>query len=139
MLLNWWSEGHTWATGLLDIHSRRHYMEIILCCFLSLFGRSVISNFLPLHGGQHGPQAYLSLTISQRLWVTAAQLCPTFSDPIDCSLSDSSVHGILQTRILEWVSISFSRGSSQPRDQTQVSCIVGRFYYLPEFVQTHVH
>ena len=39
-----------------------------------------------------------------------------------------TVHGILQARILEWVSFPFSRGSSQPRDQTQVSCIVGRFF-----------
>ena len=41
-----------------------------------------------------------------------AQLCPTLCDPMDCSLSGFSVHGILQERILEWVTISFSRGSS---------------------------
>ena len=50
------------------------------------------------------------------------QLC----DPMDCSLPCSSIHGIFQTRVLEWVAISFSRGSSQPRDRTWVSCIVGR-------------
>ena len=44
-------------------------------------------------------------------------------DLMDCSLPGSSVHGILQERILEWVAIPLSRGSSQPRDQTQVSCI----------------
>ena len=44
---------------------------------------------------------------------------------MDCSLLGSSVHGILQARILEWVAIPFSRGSSQPRNQTQVSRIVG--------------
>ena len=49
-------------------------------------------------------------------------------DPIDCSPPASSVHGILQTRILEWVAISFSRGSSQPRDKTWVSCIAGRLF-----------
>ena len=51
-------------------------------------------------------------------------------DPVDCSLLGSSVHGILQARILEWVAMPFSRGSSQPRNQTQVSCIsctAGRF------------
>ena len=53
---------------------------------------------------------------------------PTLSDPMDCSLSGSSVHGILQVRILEWVAISFSRGSSQYRDWTWVSCIAGRFF-----------
>ena len=55
-----------------------------------------------------------------------AQSCPTLHDPVDCSPPGSSVHGILQARILEWVAISFSRGSSQPRDQTggpYISCI----------------
>ena len=46
-------------------------------------------------------------------------------DPMDCSPPGSSVHGILQARTLEWVAISFSKGSSRPRDQTQVSCIAG--------------
>ena len=59
-----------------------------------------------------------------------AQSCPTLCDPVDCSPSGSSVHGILQARILEWVSISFSRGSSQPRDRTQVSGITGRHFNL---------
>ena len=49
--------------------------------------------------------------------------CLTICDPMNYSLLDSSVHGISQARILEWVSISFSRGSSPPRDQTCVSCI----------------
>ena len=47
---------------------------------------------------------------------------------MDCSLPSSSIHGILQARILEWVAISFSRGSSRPRDWTQVSCIIGRCF-----------
>ena len=47
---------------------------------------------------------------------------------MDCSLPGSSVHGILQARILEWVVIPFSRGSSLPRDQTSVSCITDRFF-----------
>ena len=49
-------------------------------------------------------------------------------DPMDGSLTGFSVHGISQARILKWVAISFSRGSSQPRDQTQVSCTEGRFF-----------
>ena len=49
-------------------------------------------------------------------------------NPVDCSPPGSSVHGIFQARILEWVAISSSRGSSQPRDQTWVSCIAGRFF-----------
>ena len=59
-----------------------------------------------------------------------AQSCPTPCDPTDCSLPSSSVHGIFQARVLEWVAISFSRGSSQPRDQTQVSHIVGRRFTI---------
>ena len=51
-------------------------------------------------------------------------------DPVDCSLPGSSVHGILQARILEWVAISFSRASSQPRDRTRVSCVGGRCFNL---------
>ena len=54
-------------------------------------------------------------------WSEVAQSCPTLCDPMDCRLPGSSIHGIFQARVLEWVAISFSRGSSQPRDQTQVS------------------
>ena len=49
---------------------------------------------------------------------------------MDCSLPGSSIHGILQARVLEWVAISFSRGSSQPGDQTQVSRIAGRRFTI---------
>ena len=56
-----------------------------------------------------------------------AQLCLTLCNPLDCCPSGSFVHGILQTRILEWVAMPSSRGSSQPRDQTQVSCIADGF------------
>ena len=52
-----------------------------------------------------------------------AQLCLTLCDPIDCSPPGSSVHGSLQARILELVAISFSRGSSRPKDRTCVSCV----------------
>ena len=55
-----------------------------------------------------------------------AQSYPTLCDPMDCSLPGFSVHGIFQARVLEWVAISFSRGSSRPRDRTQVSRTVGR-------------
>ena len=50
------------------------------------------------------------------------QSCLTLCDPVDCSAPDSSVHGILQAGILEWVTTSFSRGSSSPRDRTWISC-----------------
>ena len=54
-----------------------------------------------------------------------AQSCPTLCDPMDCSPPGSSVHGMFHARVLEWGAISFSRGSSQPRGQTQVSRIAG--------------
>ena len=58
---------------------------------------------------------------SETVKTLVAQSCPTLCDPMDSSPPGSSVHRILQARILEWVAISFSRGSSWPKDQTQVS------------------
>ena len=63
-------------------------------------------------------------------WSEVTQLCPTLCDPMDCSLPGSSVRGILQARILEWVAISFSRRSSQARDRTRVSRIAGRCFTI---------
>ena len=59
-----------------------------------------------------------------------AQLCLTLCDLRDCSPPGSSVHGILQARTLQWLAISFSRGSSQLRDRTQVFHIAGRHFNL---------
>ena len=59
-------------------------------------------------------------------YLPLAQSCLTLCDPMDSSLPSSAVHGIFQARILEWAGISFSRGSSQSRDQTRVSCIADR-------------
>ena len=54
----------------------------------------------------------------------------TLCNPVDCSPPGSSIHGILQARILEWTAIPFSRGSSWLRDQTRVSCFAGRFFTI---------
>ena len=59
-----------------------------------------------------------------------AKLCPALCNPMDYSPPDSSVHGILQARILEWIAIPFSRGSSRPRDQNPVSPIAGRLFTI---------
>ena len=72
--------------------------------------RDKISTFIELHSSEESESK-------------VTQLCPTLCDPTDCNLLGSSVHGIVRARVLEWVAISFSRGSSRPRDQTQVSCI----------------
>ena len=64
------------------------------------------------------------------------QSCPILCDPMDCGPSCSSVHGILQARILEQISIS--RGSTQPRDRTKVSCIAGRRFTLWAAREAHI-
>ena len=64
---------------------------------------------------------------------SVTQSCQTLCDTMDCSPSESSVHGIFQARILEWVAMLFSRGSSPPRDQTHVSsisCIACGFFFF---------
>ena len=59
-----------------------------------------------------------------------AQSCPTLCDPVDCSPPGSSVLGMLQARILEWVATSSSSGSSPPRDRTRVSCVSGLSHFV---------
>ena len=56
------------------------------------------------------------------------QSCPTLCHPLDCSPPGSSIHEVFQARILEWVAISYSRGSFQPRDRTCIPCIAGEFF-----------
>ena len=68
--------------------------------------------------------------IKKNIESEVAQSCPYLCDSMDCSLAGSTVHGIFQARILQWVAISFSRRSSQPRDWTRVSCIVGRCFTI---------
>ena len=71
--------------------------------------------------------------------VLLAQLPLTLCDPMDCSPPGSSVHGILQDRILEWAAIPFSRQSSRPRDRTQVFRIAGILYHLSHQVSFKVN
>ena len=79
-----------------------------------------------------------------KLKALATQLCPTLCDPMDCNPPGSSVHGISQARILEWVAIFFSRGSSWPRDWIQVSRITGWFFTVwatketPVYIQIYI-
>ena len=79
------------------------------------------------------PESLMSPALAGKFFTTVCEVtqsCLTLCNPMGCSPPGSSVHGILQARILEWVTIFFSRGSSQPRDQTQVSCIAGRHFIL---------
>ena len=86
------------------------------------------SKFGKLSSGHRTRKGQFSFQ-SQRTCVVS-QSCLTLCDPVDCNLPGSSIHGILQARILEWVAISFSKGSSRPRDWTWVSCLVGRRFNL---------
>ena len=83
----------------------------------------------------HVPYRKNGATPSPDIWawcllVLVTQSCPTLCDPMDCSPPGSAVHGILQARILEWVAIPFSRGSSPPRNWTQVSWIAVGFFTI---------
>ena len=69
---------------------------------------------------------FLTFYFVLKVKVLVTQSCPTLCNPIRCRPLGSSVHGILQARILEWVAMLFAKGSFQPRDQTQVSRIAGR-------------
>ena len=94
-------------------------------CTRSLLG-SFVKTLTPwLH--PRSPEAELS-GVKEK--VKVAQSCPALCNPMDCSPPGSSVHRILQARILEWVAVPFSRGSSQPKDQTQVSGTAGRFFTI---------
>ena len=88
-------------------------------CFWNVALRLLTWLFLG-SGEQKFSAVYLQVCVLSRV-----QLC----DPRDCSTPGSSVHGLSQSRILDWVAIPFSRGFSRPRDQTQVSCFEGRFFY----------
>ena len=70
-------------------------------------------------------------------WSEVAQSCPTLCNPMDCSLTGSSIHGIFQARVLEWVTISLSRVSSRPRDWTWVSRIVHRRFTVWATSEVH--
>ena len=75
----------------------------------------------------------------RKVKLLVAQSCTMLWDPMDCSLSGSSVYEISQTRILEWVAIPFSKGSSWPRDWTWVSYITGRELAKQEAKETGVN
>ena len=80
------------------------------------FGKDIVKNALQV-------SSWEKLCIIIKSESEVAQSCPTLCDPMDYSLPGSSVHVSFQARILDWAAISFSRGSSQPRDQTYVSCV----------------
>ena len=74
------------------------------------------------------PLGNLNFLSTEVKWSESCSAMSNSYYPMDCTLPDSLAHGILQARILEWVAILVSRGSSQTRDRTRVSCIAGRFF-----------
>ena len=111
------SRGSAWA-------GRRGHLEPIV---LRAGGWPVPSSAPGLHpleagSSQHPlPGVMTKDAFKCKAKMSAAQSCPSLWDPIDCSLPGSSVRGVLQATMLEWVAISFSRGTSPPRDRTWVS------------------
>ena len=109
-----WPESHSSWVHFWDVLSG--LSSFLKCCLL----RPLLNIF--------SPSSLLWNLLENLVKVLVAQSCLTLCNPMDCSLLGSSVHGIVQARILEWVVIPFSRGSSRPRDRTRVSCIVGKFF-----------
>ena len=110
---------------------RDFYSSLGLHCFSSVQSLSHVWLFVtPWIAARQASLGRPEVKWSEVKWNELAQSCPTLCDPMDCSLPGSSLHGILQARVLEWVAIAFSRGSSWPRDWTQVSRIPGRGFNL---------
>ena len=105
---------HTCVHACMHVHTHAHTLSLSLCWQrASQQGPSCPQGAYSLLGGADMKYVRMCCHFSH------VQLC----DPMDCSPPGSSVHGILQARILECVAIPFSRGSSRPRDRTLVSCI----------------
>ena len=77
------------------------------------------------------------LTTVKKMKVKVTQLCPILCNPMDCSLPGSYVCGISHARILEWIDIPFSRGSSQSKDRIQVSCLHRQILYHLSHQEAH--
>ena len=111
---------HDFITTCILSSSWVHAIYLFIKC-LSSAHSSVLGQCFPL------PESNMVLTAAAAAaW--SLQSCPTLCEPRDYSPPGSSVYGILQARILEWVAMPSYRGSSQPRDQTQVSRIAGSFF-----------
>ena len=102
----------TWLWRLIKAHQNAHLKNNLMCV-----------NYSSINLNKIYPCWYENE-------IEVAQSCLTLCDLMDCSLPSSSIRGILQARILQWVAISSSRVSSQHRDQTRVSRTIGRFFTL---------
>ena len=112
------------GVGLLD------HMVVLFLVFFRNSHTVLHSGCINLHRGSPKASTYYVRNTQHvgSLCAKSFQSCLTLCDPMDCSPPGCSSHGILQARRLEWAAITFSRGSSQPRDRTLVPCIAGRFF-----------
>ena len=130
------SQGHHWASGFVFLDtSGRHgkvsqlqgtvYPSLKILSQYPWWGIKSHFKWIEFLNFSVGIQLFFFL----RVWTVCTQSCLTLCDPMDYSPPGSSVHGISQARVLEWVAISYSRGSSWLRDRTCVSCIscIGRW------------
>ena len=105
-------------------------------CFTygNVYVSTLLSQFVPPSPSPNIFTSLFSMSVSPFMHAKSLQLCLTLCDLMDCSPPGSSVHGISQARILEWVTISSSRGASQPRGWTHISCIscIGSRFFTTE-------
>ena len=128
-----WQSGH--VSDIWNCGKDSFVRQPLICeiwCYLQVFTVRIklnprIPNWCPRIAWWCG-----SLLLTLKLGLRTPKSCVRLCDSVDCRLPGSSVHGILQARILEWIAIPFSRRSSWPRDQTPVSCTAGRFFLLSE-------
>ena len=138
----WWGQDRVWVQ---HVHTSIFKMWITNEDLLYGTGNSVQCYRAAWMGGEFGgmdtypckaeslccpPETMATLLMGYESESEVAQSFPTLCDPMDCSLPGSSVHGIFQARVLEWLAISFSRGSSRPKDWTGVSHIAGRRFTI---------
>ena len=118
-----WTKEFKHCQLLSDIEHFLRHKVILQNLALLLFIKSVILELARLDTWGRAMRVCVCMRAQ------AHSLCPTLCDPMDCSLPGSSVHVIFQARVLEWVAIFSSRGSSWPRDRTCVFCIVRQILY----------
>ena len=134
------------ARNLSDCSCGDSFLTSLSLCIVTFY------NVLHCSGSATNPSyTYTHTHTHTYIYICACLVAQSMSDsdPMDCSSpSGTSVHGILQTKILEWVAIPFSRGSSWPRDWTGVPCVTGRFFTIwatrealgsPMYTHTHSH
>ena len=125
-----WLEAHTGLSSSYFFLTLLSWVVLCVCAKLiqSCPWRDLGCVAMPFFRGSSWPRDWSCVSYISWVVLKWSESCSVMSNSlllVDCSLSGSSVHGII---ILQWVAISFSRGSSQPRDRTPVSCIVGRFF-----------